>query len=338
MTTTGFWSARRTSAVRVLLLLVLSGCATETLTSPPVQAPNFARGGGGGPTVKSADPDSGLRNTTIDVRVVGSGFDNGSKAVWALAGDTTFATTRITTNSTSFVSSGELVANITIASDAPLASFDIQVLTAGGKKGIGIELFTVQETGRWFALFDDAAGNKLRSDNGTAYEDGSPSYSPNCVLSKGSNAGGGLYQLRTIAPTDACKAVIRPGWRYFKIDFGAQVVDLDQDGTAEAIEDAPGRLLAPDALATGATATSTRVLIFVVNPDGSTTWDTKYTLYLQGVTVSGGGATHTLQASGSSAAAALYLGYADPARSPPKHNQFITTVQLPFQVTLTPMP
>jgi hypothetical protein len=338
MTTSWSWSARRSSAVRLLSLLALSGCGTEALTSPPVQTPSFARGGGSGPTVKAADPDSGLRNTTIEVRVLGSGFDNGSRAVWALAGDTTQATTKVKTNSTHFVSSRELVANITIASDAPLAKFDIQVMTASGKKGIGIELFTVQETGRWIAVFDDAAGNQLRSDNGTAYEDGSPSYSPNCVLSQGSNAGGGVYQLRTIAPTASCEAVTRPGWRYFKIDFGAPVVDLDQDGVAEAIEDAPGRLLAPDAFATGATATSARVLIFVVNPDGSTTVDTKYTLYLQGVAVSTGGAARTLRASGSSAAAALYLGYADPARSPPKHNQLITTVQLPFQLSLTPMP
>jgi hypothetical protein len=340
MTASWSWSARRTSAMRLLALLALSACGTEPLTSPTAQAPSFARGGGSGPSVKSADPDSGFRNTTIDVRVLGSGFDNGSKAVWALAGDTTFATTRITTNSTRFVSSGELVANITIASDAQLAAFDIQVMTASSKKGIGIELFTVQETGRWSAVFDDAAGNKLRSDNGTGYTDGGPDYTANCVLSTGMNAGGGVYQLRTIAGTDFCKAVVRPGWRYFKVDFGAPVVDLDQDGVVEAIEDAPGRLLAPDAFASRATATSVRILIFVVNPDGSTTWDTKYTLYLQEVAVSSpGGPARILQASGSSAAAALYLGYTDPARSSPNRTPTpLATVQLPFKLTVAPMP
>ena len=301
-------------------------------------APNLAKGGRDGPTVRAADPDTGFQNTTIDVRVLGSGFDNGSSAVWAIDGDTSFATTKITTNSTSFVKSGELVANITIAADAPLAFFDIMVVTSGGKKGIGIEKFEVKATGRWSALFDDAVANKLRSDNGTAYEDGGPDYTTNCVLSTGNNAGGGLYQLRTVAPTDFCKAVVRPGWRHFRIDIGTPVVDLDQDGVAEAIEDAPGRMLAPDAFASGATATSVRILIFVVNPDGSTTWDTRYTLYLQGVAVSGlGGPTRVLQASGGSAAAALYLGYADPARSPPKRNPPMATVQLPFKLTLTPM-
>jgi hypothetical protein len=160
------------------------------------------------------------------------------------------------------------------------------------------------------------------------------------VLSTGLNAGGGLYQLRTIAGTDFCKAVIRPGWRYFKIDFGTPVLDLDQDGVAEAIEDAPGRILAPDAFSSGSTATSMRVLVFVVNPDGSTTWDTKYTLYLPNVAVSNpGGPVRVLQASGSSAAADLYLGYADPARSSPKRTgPPFATVQLPFRLTVSPIP
>jgi hypothetical protein len=154
-------SARRTGAVRILSLLVLSGCAAETPVSGPVQEPNFAKGGGSGPTVRAADPDSGLRNTTIDVRVLGSGFDNGSKAIWAIDGDTAFATTKITTHSTRFVRSGELVANITIAADAPLALFDIVVVTAGGKKGIGIEKFAVKQ-GQTFYSFTFEQG--LQSD------------------------------------------------------------------------------------------------------------------------------------------------------------------------------
>lgn len=137
--------ARRFGAERILSLLVLAGCTAESPALPAVQEPNFAKGGGTGPTVRAADPDSGLRNTTLDVRVLGSGFDNGSKATWALAGDTDPATTKITTNLTRFVKSGELVANITIAADAPLALFDVVVVTLAGKKGIGIEKFAVKQ-------------------------------------------------------------------------------------------------------------------------------------------------------------------------------------------------
>jgi probable HAF family extracellular repeat protein len=63
--------------------------------------------------------------------------------VWALNGDTAFATTRVRTNTTAFVSSGELIASITIEGEATLDLYDIVVVTPAGKKGIGIELFEV---------------------------------------------------------------------------------------------------------------------------------------------------------------------------------------------------
>jgi hypothetical protein len=325
-------SVRRFGAARVLALLVLSGCAAETPTAPPLPEPNFAQGGGG-PTVRSADPDTGLRNTTIDVRVIGSGFDNGSKATWAIAGDTAFATTRITTNSTHFVKAGELVANITISGDAPLAAYDIIVVTALGKKGIGIEKFTVKLSnsgGPVSATFDDAAPNALRSDGG-AYVEGQ-----SCVL--GLWFASGLVQLRTIAPTAACLDVARPGWRFFRFNFGAPVVDLDQDGIAESVEDAPARILADNVFAQGATATGVRILVLLVNPDGTTEIDTKWTVHFPaGVPVSdGGGGARILQALPGAATANIYAGYVDtPIR---KNKTPVATVQLPFRLTVTPLP
>jgi alpha-tubulin suppressor-like RCC1 family protein len=50
----------------------------------------------------------------------------------------------VATNSTRFVSSGELVANITIAVSASVGFYDIVVTTSKGKKGIGSELFAVK--------------------------------------------------------------------------------------------------------------------------------------------------------------------------------------------------
>jgi probable HAF family extracellular repeat protein len=122
------------------------GCGDRAMTAPDdtkIETARASSSGGGGPQVNATDPDTGFRNTTIDVQVLGSGFDQGSQAVWALKGDTTFATTRIKTNATRFVSSKKLIANITIGSDAPFASYDVAVLTSGGKKGIGLELFVV---------------------------------------------------------------------------------------------------------------------------------------------------------------------------------------------------
>jgi probable HAF family extracellular repeat protein len=132
---------RSLAAALVLVGLVAWGCGGE-----PSTAPDLARGSGGGgkgPTVRSTKPPSAPRGTTLNVQVLGSGFDQGSRAVWALNGDTLFTTTKIKTNTTSFVSSTELVANITIDADASLDVFDVVVVTLSNKKGIGIELFTV---------------------------------------------------------------------------------------------------------------------------------------------------------------------------------------------------
>src|SRR6185436_16111281 len=46
-------------------------------------------------------------------------------------------------NSTTFVNSGELTANITISDTATIANFDIQVLNSDGRGGKGTELFAI---------------------------------------------------------------------------------------------------------------------------------------------------------------------------------------------------
>jgi hypothetical protein len=53
---------------------------------------------------------------------------------------------KIQTNSTRFVNSSELVASITIAADATIELYDVLVTTSKGKRGIGIELFSIQES------------------------------------------------------------------------------------------------------------------------------------------------------------------------------------------------
>ena len=126
--------------------------------------------------------------------------------------------------------------------------------------------------GPYVATLNDSATYKVRSDHGTAYLEGG------CTSSL--RSAGGVYQLRTIVNSVPCKAVQRPGWRWFTIDFGAGPThDLDQDGTAETIEHAPGRLLATEAFAQGATSTSVRILIFKVDSlTGSTTHDAAWEL------------------------------------------------------------
>lgn len=125
----------------ILGFLVFSACTDRALTGPsPSEAALAKSGGANGPTVKSTIPDSATVDTTLNVRVLGSGYDQGSRANWAFKG---VVSDKIVTNSTLFVSSTELVANITIARNANLGSHDVIVTTSAGKGGIGTELFVV---------------------------------------------------------------------------------------------------------------------------------------------------------------------------------------------------
>jgi hypothetical protein len=93
--------------------------------------------------VDEADPPAAEQDTTLNVRVLGSGFDRGSEATWLLAGVP--KPDQVRTNSTKYVSDEELKANITISVDATVALWDVEVMTRRGKKGIGIEAFQVKE-------------------------------------------------------------------------------------------------------------------------------------------------------------------------------------------------
>jgi uncharacterized membrane protein len=127
----------------MLLACTLVACAEPSPTESNDRDPQRARTAAGtGVTVTSTSPEFAPRGMTVTVRVLGSGFASGARAVWALKGDTTYAKTRVKTNSTTYVSSTEVQANITIDSTATLGLYDVVVLAAG-KKGIGIEMFEV---------------------------------------------------------------------------------------------------------------------------------------------------------------------------------------------------
>jgi hypothetical protein len=123
--------------------LLLAACVADPLTPPvaPDQLPELARVTAG-PTVTGTSPKSGEKGRTLDVRVYGTGFTAGATATWALRGVTD--PSKVQTNSTTVVSSTELIANITIAPDATIDYWDVQVSAAVCcKTGIGTEMFEV---------------------------------------------------------------------------------------------------------------------------------------------------------------------------------------------------
>ena len=142
---------RATAAITLLLITALGACSDSPYPLGP-SAADLAKGGvkgggggGGGEStdvrVDSVDPPYGEQGETLDVVIHGSGFDDTSEATRELDG---VPAARIRTNATVFRSSSELVANISIQSDAELDFYDVAVSTQGGrKKGIGIEKFEV---------------------------------------------------------------------------------------------------------------------------------------------------------------------------------------------------
>jgi len=96
--------------------------------------------------VTAADPPSTAQGTiNLNVKVTGKGFKNGAKAKWFVTGTTDPG--GVTVNSTAFVSSTELTANIAVSDTAVIANFDIQVLNSDGRGGKGTELFAVTANG-----------------------------------------------------------------------------------------------------------------------------------------------------------------------------------------------
>lgn len=117
--------------------LVLTACESDTATS--IDSADFAVASGD-PVVTSTNPAATLRDTTLDVHVLGSGFDRGSKVEFAIGG---VVEPKLKINSIKFVKSSDLLANVTVAADAPVARYDVIVTASTGKKGIGTERFAV---------------------------------------------------------------------------------------------------------------------------------------------------------------------------------------------------
>jgi hypothetical protein len=132
---------RRAGLLLAPLALLACACSGENAAAPltPTAVPLAAKAAPG-VTVASTSPRYGDRGSTLDVRITGTGFATGAQATWLLRGVADPA--KVRTNSTTYVSATEVVANITISGDADLSYWDVQIM-AGGKNGVGTEAFEV---------------------------------------------------------------------------------------------------------------------------------------------------------------------------------------------------
>jgi hypothetical protein len=109
------------------------------------------------PTVTFTSPSSATVDTTLDVQINGTGFTTGAQATLELDG---VEDPRVRVNSTRFVKNTQVIANLTIARDAQLASYDVVVTLTSGKKGIGTERFAVVS----IEELEGPAGNSAAND------------------------------------------------------------------------------------------------------------------------------------------------------------------------------
>jgi hypothetical protein len=125
----------------LILAMAALGCREPTTPTVDIVAARGARGSTD-PVVQSVVPDDAPRNFTLDITVKGSGFDDGSTV--QLEQDE-HPVPGVTTNSTTFISSSQLRANLTIDAGVVPDRYDVAVITSGGKRGIGVERFEVLE-------------------------------------------------------------------------------------------------------------------------------------------------------------------------------------------------
>lgn len=214
------------------------GCR-DALPEVSVTAVQLGKGGGGpdkGPKVTAADPPNSPPGLQLDVRVLGSGFDEGSQATFLL--DELPTEHIVTTAPATFVSQSELVAHIEILSTAALDLYDIQVRTSRGKGGIGIELFAVDLS---WAVFDDGTGLRILGDGAGGDVDNDGDTDPNGYSDAEPCVRVSDAQVRTVANTELCKAAAT--YRVLHIDQAGldHRFDFDQDGTTEDVEAPPAR-------------------------------------------------------------------------------------------------
>src|SRR5690348_4136496 len=113
-----------------LLSVVLSACSIDEPTGSRLEAHVSFGKTPTTVTVTATSPDSAFQGDSgVVVHVTGSGFAPGARAQWRLAGDTT----HIHTLSTTYVSSKEVVALITVDGNAPIAPYDVAVMMLDGK-------------------------------------------------------------------------------------------------------------------------------------------------------------------------------------------------------------
>jgi hypothetical protein len=137
----------RALARLLALVAALTGCQSGTESSVDPGSLLAAAGGGGkpsnGPTVTAVSPAHAHKGEAgVQVTITGSGFTPGAQAAWERGG---VADPGIQVLGTQYISPTQLVATISVGTEADVALYDISVTALDRKKGIGFALFEVTQ-------------------------------------------------------------------------------------------------------------------------------------------------------------------------------------------------
>jgi hypothetical protein len=122
-------------------------------------------------TVTGAIPSSATQGTNnLNVTITGNGFNKGAKAAFFVSGTTNNG--GVTVNSTSYSNSSTLTANISIASQADISNYDVQITNSNGRTGVGSEAFAVVQGPVTSYIYDSATDNSGSTTDYTLQSDG----------------------------------------------------------------------------------------------------------------------------------------------------------------------
>ena len=158
-------------------------------------------------SVTAANPSTAVGGTVnLNVTISGSGFKKGAKSQFFKTGTTDPGD--VVVNSTTFNSSSQVVANISVSSTASTSNYDIQVMNANGSSGKGTELFGVQ------------SGTGTNGVNGNCTTTGTPS---------------GFTLITLLNPVNASTGGATLTTGFFGNGIAVRPVDLDHNGTVDTL-------------------------------------------------------------------------------------------------------
>ena len=170
--------------------------------------------------VNSANPNNAAQGTiNLDVIVGGSGFKKGAKAQWFVSGTTNPG--GVTVNSTTFNSSNQLTANITVATGATIGGFDIVVTNSDGRSGKGTELFAVNTNSKTSCVAPAPINPVVNACMSSTAQSG-------CIDSSFGNSGQALLLDTGLAPQGAIR--LQP-----QADGTQKIVVVNQTGSSATV-------------------------------------------------------------------------------------------------------